>query len=92
MAKKKKEILFMERVTRDINAMKFTPETTLHQIEKKFHRIMRKHGIKHGTKNSNGSVSVSNAAWVICQQLMLSNIPYYFTLERMFDTPKDLQC
>jgi hypothetical protein len=70
---KNKNILFMKAVSKDIiNAFnkKNTGELTLDQINKKFYRIMIKHGIKKGTKTDNGNgTTCNNFEWTMCKTL-----------------------
>lgn len=92
--KPKKEIAYMSAVAKDIIGLKLEPKMTLRQMEGKFFRIMRKYGIRRGTKNKGqAGVLMSNPEWVICQELFLERVQD--CLQWMFldfsRTPKDLQ-
>lgn len=87
-----KQIKFMSAVAKDIILLKFKPTMTLQQVESRFYRIMRKHGIKEGTKSGNGRIT-NNFEWTMCQILFLQRVQDYFVMNRFFvgtGTPKDL--
>jgi len=89
----KKEIKFMSTVAKDIIQLKFKPTMTLQQAETRFYGIMRKYGIKEGTKSGN-SRTVSNFEWTMCQILFLQRLHDYFVIDRFLfvnNTPKDLE-
>ena len=89
--KKKKEIKFMSTVAKDIILTKFKDGMTLLQVQKLFYKIMRRHGIKEGTKSGNGRI-VSNFEWTMCKELFIQTLDGYLKMEFFgFKTPRDLE-
>lgn len=89
--KNKKSIKFMSKVSKDIISIEINKEDSIEKIFKKFYSIMRKYGIKRGTKNKNG-ITQNNFEWTICTSLFLKQIQngldWGFLL---WDYPKDLR-
>jgi len=88
-----KEIRFMSAVAEDIIGLKFKPKMTLLQVQKLFYKVMRKHGIKEGTKSGNG-ITIANFEWTMCKELFLSMLVSHFHIGPLCwaETPKDLEC
>jgi hypothetical protein len=83
----------ISKVAKDIISLELKPGMTLAQVEGKFYRLMRKYGIRQGTKSGNGVVC-DNFEWSMCKELFLSRVRDYFEFDRFLlkAAPKDLQC
>lgn len=79
----------LEEVSKEIIRLKIKNSMTLNQIINKFYRIMRKHGIKKGTKDGNG-VKMSNFEWTLCWNLFEKQIESHFMFDNLLRCPKDL--
>ena len=89
------EIKFMSKVAKDIIGIKFRPNMTIKQTETLFYKIMRKYGIKEGTKDKDGvGIICDNFEWTMCKTLFLYQFKFYIDLDRisLFAVPKDLEC
>lgn len=85
------EISIVSRVAEDIIKVKFKNKDTLGKVLNNFYKIMRKHGIKKGTKEGNGVV-MSNFEWTMCKELYFSMLISHFNIQSiMFNVPKDLR-
>jgi len=88
---KSPSVTFMAVVAKDILNIKMSDDDGLKKSYRKFYKVMRKHGIKQGTKVGGGT-RMSNPEWVICEALfkerMKDNI-HYFNILGM-NVPKDL--
>ncbi len=84
----------MPAVAKKIIRMEFKPNTTLNAAEKMFYAIMRKHGIKQGTKTKGkAGILRSNFEWTMCRTLFVSRTRDYFDYRSAFgEPPKDLLC
>ena len=79
-------------VAKDIIHMKFKSSDTIQGCMKKFYTIMRRYGIKQGTKVGNGIQQRSNPEWTICFTLFKNSLTCYFDISDLFDkAPKDLR-
>jgi len=89
---KNKKAKALEAVAKDIIALRFKGSMTLNQLDKIFFDLMRKHGIKQGTKSKKGAgVTMCTFEWSMCRTLYMSQIQSYFTLNAIFkEVPKDL--
>lgn len=87
---KNKKAKNLEEISKEIIQLKFKKSMTLSQVMNKFYSIMRKHGVKKGTKSSNGAVRMSNFEWSICWCLFQKQIESYFVFDEMLNFPKDL--
>ncbi len=88
-------IEFMSKVSKDIIAIKVTEDKTIKQLFSEFYKIMRRYGIKQGTKNPNGvGIIHDNFEWTICSSLFSSHICKTIWFFDLFvsEAPKDLQC
>lgn len=65
-------------VAKDIIQAKITPDMTLLDVEKVFYKLMRKHGIKQGTKTEDGGIQQNNFEWTICKTLFMDCIATQF--------------
>ncbi len=94
--KKKKEINKkfigqLSSLAEDIIKIKFKETDTARDMERKFFKVLRKHGIKKGRKSGNGII-MNNFEWTVCRELFLDRVRSFFEW-REFDsdnTPKDL--
>lgn len=90
------EIKYMSKVAKDIISFKFKPSMSIRDMENGFYSIMRKHGIKHCTKHSDGNMTMANFEWTMCKDLFLTHFNSFFQLRGWFDRkggrPKDLEC
>ena len=86
-------VKFMGIVAKEIIDMKIDSKDNFDALNKRFYRIMRRYGIKYGTKSKGGAGTViSNSEWVMCRTLFFSRINSFMSLEELFDSevPKDL--
>lgn len=92
MEKKSEEINVIRKVAKDLIATKFLTQKEIKKIYKKFYAVMRKHGIKQGTKSTCGEgVTVANPEWTICKELFLSGTQQQLDIEDLFgNVPKDI--
>lgn len=71
---------------------KFSEEDTILSIRKKFFKLMRKHGIKRGTKEGNGIVQ-DNFEWTMAKTFFFSRLKEQLEFDLIFgNIPKDLEC
>jgi len=75
-------ISFMRQVSKDLIDIKITSRASFRSMKNEFWKIMRKHGIKRGTKSKDGSVLGNNFEWTICENLFLLRVQNLF----MFDS------
>ena len=90
MKPKPNEVL--RAVAEDIIKTKFISDDQKKEIANKFYKIMRKHGIKHGTKVKDGGITCANFEWTLCQQLFQDRVRQEFDLLGFFGIPINLQC
>lgn len=79
----------LEIVSSEIIALKFKNSMTITKALNMFYDIMRKHGIKQGTKSGNG-IRKNNYEWTICWTLFASQLQSHFMWTNLFTVPKDL--
>lgn len=87
------EVSFMRAVAKEIIMMKFEDGGTIIKKKRKFYSIMRKYGIKRGTKKGN-AISTNNFEWTLCEDLFLERMKESigFEMSLMFNkTPNDLR-
>lgn len=82
----------MSQVAQDIIKVKIDSTMSGDALDKKFHSIMRKHGIKQGTREGNG-ITMSNFEWTMCRVLFDHTVRERFVLGRLLGdgVPKDLE-
>ncbi len=90
--KKSPKQIDIKKLAKDIIDIKIDSNLSLHMNFKKFYRVMRKYGIKEGTKTQNG-VLRNNHEWTMCMSLFLRGIDDHIVMKHSVfgDTPKDLQ-
>ncbi len=90
--KPNKEIQFMADVAEEIIGIRLTRETTLEQANNLFYLIMRKYGIKQGTKSGHGTLC-NNYEWTLCAALFDATVTMSFAIgiASLCDAPEDLQ-
>ena len=87
-----KKIFNLENVSRDLINLEFKETDTLKSVMNKFYSVMRKHGIKRGTKTKSGGITQDNYEWTICKSLFHNRVVDYFMMANIFDkSPKDLE-
>jgi hypothetical protein len=78
-------------VAEDIIHMKFKSSDTIQGCMKKFYTIMRRYGIKQGTKVGIG-IQRSNPEWTICFTMFKNTFTCYLDINDLFNkAPKDLR-
>lgn len=93
---KKKKIVpneAMRTVAEAIILLKIKDTDTLGGLKMRFYRIMRKYGIREGTrlKNQSGR-SVANFEWTICKEAFYSRIMSHLIISSLLNpVPKDLE-
>ncbi len=82
----------LAKVFKEIQNLQIKPSDSFNSIRRKFFDVMRKYGIKQGTKTKHGT-ELNNPEWEACEQLLERKIMSDYTWERCssFKTPKDLQ-
>lgn len=82
----------LSKVFKNIQDLQIERSDSFNSIRRKFFDVMRKYGIKQGTKTKHGT-EVNNPEWEACEQLLERKIMDFYTWERCscFKTPKDLQ-
>jgi hypothetical protein len=86
------EIEFMNEISSDIIAIKPDNDKSISDLWNEFYDVMRKYGIKQGTKSGNG-ILTNNFEWTMCVNLFVASITNSITLNQMMeDTPEDLRC
>lgn len=93
MSKRPKSVDTMSKAAKALIEVKFTGKTTLKQVTQRFYRIMRKYGIKKGTREGNG-ILCDNPEWTMCRSLYKDTIDSYldWELALIMEPPKDLEC
>lgn len=84
-----KDIKILSDIAKDIINLKLE-EDNVKQAYTKFYRIMRKYGIKQGTKTKGGDILQCNPEWVMCEKLFQDRIDSTYQLLSIFSCPKDL--
>ena len=91
----KKETKYISQVAKDIIRFRFKPSMSLRDVENGFYALMRKHGIKHCTKDDAGNLTTSNFEWTMCKDLYYNQLVNFFALRGWFGgkggCPKDLE-
>jgi len=82
----------MSKVAEEIINIKIDEHETFVKAYSKFYKIMRKYGIKRGTKSGNGT-TCDNFEWTMCETLFHSRIKSKFELWHFLTCklPKDLE-
>lgn len=58
----------------------------------KFYDVMRKHGIKQGIKDENGSITIANPDWYMCEVFFASLLGDHIAKMRVLNKiPEDLE-
>ena len=87
-------IEFMNSVAKDIINMEITSSITYKEAKKEFYEIMKKYGIKEGTRDPNGhGITVANFEWTMCKTLFDSMFNSRMMMESFFDNdmPEELK-
>jgi len=91
----RKEILGMRAVAKDIIFFNQKRKDLTHkQVMDAFYKIMRKHGIKQGEWDKDGSGRImANFEWSMCLTLIMDTHNANNSCERLFNdkTPSDLE-
>jgi len=90
----KEHIDFLANICKDIFAIKVKELKTIKKCYNEFYKVMRKYGIKQGTRIDAG-VQMSNPEWVICRVLFKDRINMsqdWEFLKYSFSAPDDLKC
>lgn len=97
MAKKNQKVeSVLDKVSKDIIAIKFRPTMTIKQCNNEFYKIMRKHRIKQGTSHFNETGkkigrTCNNPEWTMCKSLYLECLHGFLNFQDLFGgIPKDL--
>ena len=80
----------LRNVAEDIIKCDITHSDSLEDIMNKFYDIMRKHGVKKGTRKGSG-VSMNNYEWTICKELLFSRIYSILEVGDVMYVPDDLE-
>lgn len=82
----------MEAVSKEIISFRFKSSMTFREAMNGFYSIMRKYGIKRGTKIKGGAVIRNNPEWSMCWILFLSQLESFVNFEELMqDGPNDLK-
>lgn len=84
----------LAKVFSDIQDIKIKKSDSFNTMRRKFYDVMRKHGIKQGTKNKHGQLMVNNPEWQASEFLFEEQIRSFVALTlclECFETPKDLE-
>lgn len=86
-----KSIEFMRNVAQDVlNAAKTCHMAGVHKSLNAFYEVMRKHGIKEGTRTGGGRL-IANPEWVMCLELFTASAFYNLRMGLMVEEiPEDL--
>lgn len=81
-------------VAKDIIAMKVADGDTSVVLLRRFYAIMRRHGIKQGTKNANGTGRIcDNFEWTGAKAIFNEHVEQErFFHPALIRVPKDLEC
>lgn len=76
----------------EVNSIEIKPTDTHESSLNKFYKIMRKHGIKHGTWSEDGIGIISaNPEWVMLYDVFKNKIDTYYIFANLLkNPPKDL--
>lgn len=82
----------MKEIAKDLIQMPIDNNDTLFVLWDKFYSIMRKHGLRKGTKNESGGISYNNYEWSACEILFLESIRSHFVITSIMSNviPNDL--
>ncbi len=88
-----KEVYTMRKIAKDIINTSFLSKVEIRRACKKFHDIMKKHGIKEGIISKDGnSRTVTNAEWTMFETLFLERMKNQLDFASFFiDVPKSLE-
>ena len=84
----------LAKVFLDIQEIKIKKSDSFNTMRRKFYDVMRKHGIKQGTRNKDGQLMVNNPEWQASEFLFDEQIRSFIALTLCldcFETPKDLE-
>jgi hypothetical protein len=82
----------LNKIYMDILSIKIDSKDSFESMINKFYEVMRKHGIKHGTKTESGSICVVNAAWNMCWAVYISHKMTALDIWMLLsDVPNDLK-
>ncbi len=82
----------LKAVAEELTSIEITDDKTIKNLYEEFYAVMRKHGIKQGTKNESGGITMCNAEWSVCHTHFEKKIQLHFILHHMLNCPKDLIC
>jgi len=84
--------LDIKRIAEDLITMRIEDKDSMEILKKKFYSIMRKYGIKRGTRVRKGVIQNNTYEWTICWKLFLDRIISKFETDDIFNgVPKDLE-
>lgn len=80
-------------VTHELINLSVTPKDSLYSLRERFYQIMRKHGVKQGTKNSDGTgILRNNPDWQGAEDIFAATLSRELTMMALLsDVPKDLR-
>lgn len=82
----------MRAVAKSIIDEKFLSKKDIKKITSKFYAIMRKHGIKKGTRSGKNAIIMANSEWSMCIDLFKAQIDSQLNMALSFDKlPKELE-
>lgn len=87
-------LIIMRNVAKDIINISLDSNKTISDYTNEFYNIMRKYGIKQGTKNPFGpGIIHDNYEWTMARSLFLDQLSLAIKLELLTnDIPEDLEC
>ena len=87
-------IEFMHNVAGEIIHITPDDDKTINDLWQEFYSIMRKYGIKQGTRSLDGvGIITSNYEWTMCVSLFIENTISYINFNSLLnEVPKDLEC
>ena len=91
--KKDKPPMRLRAVARDIITEKYLSKKDIDKITNKFYAIMKKHGIKQGTRTGKHAIQIANAEWSMCKDLFMQRILSQINISMLFESnlPKELE-
>lgn len=83
----------LSAVAADLIDLKVKPTDSFATLQRQFYRIMRRHGVKQGTKTATGGILCNNPDWQGAQDIFLARVASTYEWEMTCaKTPKDLRC
>lgn len=80
---------------KELSDFKINPNVTLKKEVKRFYEILRKYGIKQGTKTETGSLICNNLEFTLCLNYLEQSLHFFVRLDVALNIikalPKDLE-